>query len=86
MTRSIGSIEEGDSASFISPFNMRLKAMREARCPLTTPELRHNKLARDEFLRRPHRPITVVLHGVNQNYNIGAIFRLCDGLPSCGSS
>ena len=26
----------------------------------------------------PRRPITVVLDGVRQNYNFGAIFRLCD--------
>jgi tRNA (guanosine-2'-O-)-methyltransferase len=45
---------------------------------LTTPELRGAKLTRDEFLARPRRPITVVLDGVTQNYNIGAIFRLCD--------
>ncbi len=35
-------------------------------------------MSRDEFLARPRRPITVVLDGVSQNYNIGAIFRLCD--------
>ena len=45
---------------------------------LTTPELRRTKPTRDEFLARPRRPITVVLDGVTQNYNIGAIFRLCD--------
>src|SRR5690348_10934683 len=45
---------------------------------LTTAELRATKLTRDEFLARPRRPITVVLDGVTQNYNIGAIFRLCD--------
>jgi tRNA(Leu) C34 or U34 (ribose-2'-O)-methylase TrmL len=45
---------------------------------LTIPELRRNKTGRDEFLTRPRRPITVVLDGVTQNYNIGAIFRLCD--------
>ena len=45
---------------------------------LTTPELRRTKLTRDEFLALPRRPITVVLDGVTQNYNIGAIFRLCD--------
>ena len=57
---------------------------------LTTPELRANKLTRDEFLIRPRRPITVVLDGVSQNYNIGAIFRLCDAflvqeLVICGT-
>jgi tRNA (guanosine-2'-O-)-methyltransferase len=45
---------------------------------LTTPELRVAKLTRDEFLARPRIPITVVLDGMSQNYNIGAIFRLCD--------
>ncbi len=57
---------------------------------LITPELRHNKLTRDEFLARPRKPITVVLDGVTQNYNIGAIFRLCDAflvqqLVICGT-
>ena len=45
---------------------------------LTTPELRRTEPTRDEFVARPRRPITVVLDGVTQNYNIGAIFRLCD--------
>ncbi len=45
---------------------------------LTTPELRRDKPTRDQFLAQPRRPITVVLDGVSQNYNIGAIFRLCD--------
>ncbi len=45
---------------------------------LTTAELRATKPTSDEFLARPRRPITVVLDGVAQNYNIGAIFRLCD--------
>ncbi len=57
---------------------------------LTTPELRHKKLTRDEFLSRPRRPIRVVLDGVTQNYNVGAIFRLCDAflvqeLVICGT-
>src|SRR5690242_20594102 len=57
---------------------------------LTTAELRASKLTRDEFLARPRRPITVVLDGVTQNYNIGAIFRLCDAflvqeLVICGT-
>jgi tRNA G18 (ribose-2'-O)-methylase SpoU len=57
---------------------------------LTRPELRRTKSRRDEFLARPRRPITVVLDGVTQNYNIGAIFRLCDAflvehLVICGS-
>jgi tRNA G18 (ribose-2'-O)-methylase SpoU len=45
---------------------------------LTTQELRRTKATRDEFPLRPRRPISVVLDGVTQNYNIGAIFRLCD--------
>jgi tRNA G18 (ribose-2'-O)-methylase SpoU len=57
---------------------------------LTTSELRHTKATRDEFLSRPRRPITVVLDGVTQNYNIGGIFRLCDAflvqqLVICGT-
>ena len=57
---------------------------------LTTPELRATKLTRDEFHARLRRPITVVLDGVAQNYNIGAIFRLCDAflvqqLAVCGA-
>ena len=57
---------------------------------LTTPELRRAKPIRDEFLARPRRPITVILDGVTQNYNIGAIFRLCDAflvqeLVICGT-
>ncbi len=64
-----------------------MQAMRRA---LTTPELRATKLTRDEFLMRPRRPISVVLDGVNQSYNIGAIFRLCDAflvqrLVICGT-
>ncbi len=60
------------------------------RLALTTPELRRTKLPRDQFLAQPRRPITVVLDGVNQNYNIGAIFRLCDAflvqeLVICGT-
>jgi tRNA G18 (ribose-2'-O)-methylase SpoU len=45
---------------------------------LSTPELRQLKAGRREFSAIPRRPITVVLDGVSQNYNIGAIFRLCD--------
>jgi len=57
---------------------------------LTTFELRRNKIAREEFLTLPRRPITVVLDGVTQNYNIGAVFRLCDAflvqqLVICGT-
>jgi tRNA G18 (ribose-2'-O)-methylase SpoU len=60
------------------------------RRPLTTAELRSGKSVRGDFLARPRRPITVVLDGVRQNYNIGAIFRLCDAflverLMICGT-
>jgi tRNA G18 (ribose-2'-O)-methylase SpoU len=60
------------------------------RWALTTSELRRTKPTRDEFLTQPRRPITVVLDGVTQNYNIGAIFRLCDAflvqqLVICGT-
>ena len=57
----------------------------DMRRALTTSDLRRTKATRDEFLLRPRRPITVVLDGVTQNYNIGAIFRLCDAfLVQCG--
>jgi tRNA G18 (ribose-2'-O)-methylase SpoU len=57
---------------------------------LTTAELRRTKPTRDQFLKQPRRPITVVLDGITQNYNIGAIFRLCDAflvqqLVICGT-
>jgi tRNA G18 (ribose-2'-O)-methylase SpoU len=57
---------------------------------LTTPELRRTKHTRNEFFAQPRRPITVVLDGVSQNYNIGAIFRLGDAflvqqLVICGT-
>jgi tRNA G18 (ribose-2'-O)-methylase SpoU len=45
---------------------------------LTRNALRRGKPKRAEFLCLPRRPITVVLDGVRQPYNIGAIFRLCD--------
>jgi tRNA G18 (ribose-2'-O)-methylase SpoU len=58
---------------------------------LSRVELRRPKASRDEFLALPRRPITVVLDGVAQNYNIGAIFRLCDAflverLVICGTT
>jgi tRNA G18 (ribose-2'-O)-methylase SpoU len=45
---------------------------------LATGELRRSKPGRAEFAARARNPITVVLDGVRQNYNLGAIFRLCD--------
>jgi len=57
---------------------------------LSTAELREGKKVRAAFPRLPRRPIVVVLDGVRQNYNIGAIFRLCDAflverLVICGA-
>jgi tRNA G18 (ribose-2'-O)-methylase SpoU len=62
----------------------------DMRRALTTSDLRRAKATRAEFLLRPRRPITVVLDGVTLNYNIGAIFRLCDAflvqeLVVCGA-
>jgi tRNA G18 (ribose-2'-O)-methylase SpoU len=45
---------------------------------LTKPELRQSKPSRTAFATVARAPITVVLDGVHGNYNIGAIFRLCD--------
>lgn len=45
--------------------------------PLSRAELREVKPDRAAFAALPRRPITVVLDRVRQNYNIGAIFRLC---------
>ena len=45
---------------------------------LATAELRQAKPKRTDFLARPRNPIVIVLDGVRQNYNVGAIFRLCD--------
>jgi tRNA G18 (ribose-2'-O)-methylase SpoU len=52
--------------------------MDTARHMLSHAELRRAKPDRAEFRKRPRRPITVLLDGVQQNHNIGAIFRLCD--------
>ena len=45
---------------------------------LSKPELRQSKPGRADFAVQARNPITVVLDGVRGNYNIGAIFRLCD--------
>lgn len=45
---------------------------------LTTAELRGGKPDRRAFLARPRLPVRVVLDGVRQGYNVGALFRLCD--------
>ena len=57
---------------------------------LTKAELRRNKLSRTDFVSQPRHPVTLILDGVRQNYNLGAIFRLCDGflverLVICGT-
>jgi tRNA G18 (ribose-2'-O)-methylase SpoU len=41
-------------------------------------ELRRSKLPRTIFASQPRNPVTVVLDGVTGNYNLGALFRLCD--------
>jgi 23S rRNA (guanosine2251-2'-O)-methyltransferase len=46
---------------------------------LTKPELRQAKTGRIEFMKQARTPITLILDGVKGNYNLGAIFRLCDG-------
>ena len=46
---------------------------------LTTSELRRAKSGRADFVKKARHPITLILDGVRQNYNLGAIFRLCDG-------
>jgi tRNA G18 (ribose-2'-O)-methylase SpoU len=45
---------------------------------LATCELRRSKPGRADFAAQARNPIMVVLDGVVQNYNLGAIFRLCD--------
>ena len=45
---------------------------------LTTGELRQQKSCRHAFLSQPRLPVEVVLDGVRQGYNVGALFRLCD--------
>jgi tRNA G18 (ribose-2'-O)-methylase SpoU len=45
---------------------------------LATDELRRSKPNRTAFTSRQRNPVTVVLDGVTGNYNLGAIFRLCD--------
>lgn len=45
---------------------------------LASDQLRRHKTDRKAFTSLLRRPITVVLDRVRHNYNIGAIFRLCD--------
>jgi tRNA G18 (ribose-2'-O)-methylase SpoU len=74
-----------------APAAVAIKPAGNIRRALTGPELRSVKSRRDEFLARPRRPITVVLDGITGNYNIGAMFRLCDAflveqLVICGTT
>lgn len=45
---------------------------------LTTAELRQDKPNRQAFRTQARLPVQVVLDGVHQGYNVGALFRLCD--------
>ena len=45
---------------------------------LTTAELRRDKPDRHALPMRARWPVQVVLDGVRQGYNVGALFRLCD--------
>ena len=47
---------------------------------LSNTDLRRMKSARSDFSRLERLPITLVLDRVRQNYNIGAMFRLCDAI------
>jgi tRNA G18 (ribose-2'-O)-methylase SpoU len=47
---------------------------------LSKAELRAAKPDRSDFPARPRRPIRLILDGVVGNYNIGAVFRLCDAM------
>ena len=58
---------------------------------LSKPELRQSKPGRGCFAAQARNPISVVLDGVTGNYNIGAMFRLCDAflverLVICGDT
>ena len=57
---------------------------------LAKEELRRAKPSREDFVLRQRNPITMVLDRVRGNYNLGAIFRLCDAflverLVVCGA-
>ena len=47
---------------------------------LSNADLRRTKSPRSDFSRLERLPITLVLDRVRQNYNIGAMFRLCDAM------
>jgi len=58
---------------------------------LAKPDLRASKPSRTTFVDQPRRPIRIILDAVTGNYNIGALFRLCDAmlveqLVICGPS
>lgn len=58
---------------------------------LAKPELRASKPSRTTFVDQPRRPIRIILDAVTGNYNVGALFRLCDAmlveqLVICGPS
>jgi 23S rRNA (guanosine2251-2'-O)-methyltransferase len=55
-----------------------VKAPGAAGKALTTAELRHDKQDRHVFQTLRRLPIQVVLDGVRQGYNVGALLRLCD--------
>jgi tRNA (guanosine-2'-O-)-methyltransferase len=61
-----------------------------ARAALTTEQLRRAKLDRTVFAAQPRMPIRLILDRVTRNYNLGALFRLCDAflverLVICGT-
>lgn len=45
---------------------------------LSKEELRENKPARDEYLKKPKLPLILVLDNVTNSYNVGAFIRLAD--------
>ena len=47
---------------------------------LSNADLRRMKEPRSDFSRLERLPITLVLDRIRQNYNIGALFRLCDAM------
>jgi tRNA G18 (ribose-2'-O)-methylase SpoU len=57
---------------------LELAALHSGDRVLSKPELRRSKPGRADFATLARNPITVVLDGIRGNYNLGAIFRLCD--------
>jgi tRNA G18 (ribose-2'-O)-methylase SpoU len=62
----------------VSLNKLAIKAPGAAGRALTTAELRHDKRDRHAFESMVRLPVQVVLDGVRQGYNVGALFRLCD--------